>query len=104
MSQGRDPDDGRFDPNQPVQVGSIQTMVRRLKQFPADTFDLVVVDEAHHTRAATYARILDHFAGARAVLGLTATPIRADGRGLAESYDALVEAASMRERRTSPHT
>jgi len=89
--------DPRQDRDQAVQVASVQTMVRRLKQFPEDAFDLIIVDEAHHTRANTYAKILDHFSGARAVLGLTATPIRADGRGLAESYDVLVEAASMRE-------
>jgi superfamily II DNA or RNA helicase len=88
--------DPRLDPSQPVQVASVQTMARRLERFASDDFALIVVDEAHHTRAATYARILEHFSGARAVLGLTATPIRADGAGLAESYEALVEAASMR--------
>jgi superfamily II DNA or RNA helicase len=90
-------DDPRLDPSQAVQVASVQTMVRRLKQFAADAFNLVIVDEAHHTRADTYNKILNYFTGARAVLGLTATPIRQDGRGLAESYDVLVEAASMRE-------
>jgi len=89
--------DPRMDLTQAVQVASVQTMARRLERFASDSFDLIIVDEAHHTRAATYARILDHFCAARAVLGLTATPIRADGRGLAESYDALVEAASMGE-------
>jgi superfamily II DNA or RNA helicase len=89
--------DPRADPSQAVQVGSVQTLARRLERFAGDAFDLIVVDEAHHTRAETYAQILDHFRGARAVLGLTATPIRADGQGLAESYDALIEAASMRE-------
>jgi DNA repair protein RadD len=90
-------DDPRMDPDQAVQVASVQTMVRRLERFAGDSFDLIIVDEAHHTRANTYAKILDHFSGARATLGLTATPIRADGRGLVESYDVLVEAASMRE-------
>src|SRR6185369_13527766 len=90
-------DDPRMDPTQAVQVASVQTMVRRLEQFPVAAFDLIIVDEAHHTRAATYAKILEHFSGARGVLGLTATPLRQDGRGLAESYDVLVEAASMRE-------
>jgi superfamily II DNA or RNA helicase len=90
-------DDPRLDPNQAVQVASVQTMARRLERFASDSFDLIIVDEAHHSRASTYARILGHFHGVRAVLGLTATPIRADGRGLAESYDVLVEAAWMRE-------
>jgi superfamily II DNA or RNA helicase len=90
-------DDRRLDLNQPVQVASVQTLTRRLGRFASDFFHLIIVDEAHHTRAITYARILDHFHSARAVLGLTATPIRADGRGLAKSYDSLVEAATMRD-------
>jgi superfamily II DNA or RNA helicase len=71
--------------------------VRRLDRFAGDAFDLLIIDEAHHVRAATYERILGHFHDVRGVLGLTATPIRADGRGLAESFDALVEAATMRQ-------
>jgi superfamily II DNA or RNA helicase len=34
----------------PIQVGSIQTLVRRLDRLPA--FDLIVLDEAHHAVAA----------------------------------------------------
>ena len=44
-------------------------------------FDLVIVDEAHHTPAATWRSILDYYPRARAVL-LTATPRRADGKSL----------------------
>jgi superfamily II DNA or RNA helicase len=46
---------------------------------PADLFDLVIVDEAHHAPAPTWKAILDHFEGARKVL-LTATPRRSDGK------------------------
>jgi superfamily II DNA or RNA helicase len=46
---------------------------------PADLFDLVIVDEAHHVPAPTWRAILDHFDGARKVL-LTATPRRRDGK------------------------
>ena len=53
----------------------------------------VVVDEAHHcVRDSAYDRIL---ARLRSVnpdllhLGVTATPIRADGRGMAEMYDKV---------------
>lgn len=47
---------------------------------PADLFDLVIVDEAHHAPAATWLAILDHFEG-RSLL-LTATPHRRDRRRL----------------------
>lgn len=46
---------------------------------PADLFDLVIVDEAHHVPAPTWRAILDQFDGAKKVL-LTATPKRRDGK------------------------
>lgn len=46
---------------------------------PPGFFDLLIFDEAHHTPAATWRKLLDHFPRARAVL-LTATPRRADGK------------------------
>lgn len=48
---------------------------------PSDLFDLVVIDEAHHSPAPTWRTILDYFHGAKAVL-LTATPYRRDGQRL----------------------
>ena len=72
-----------------VQVASVQTLARRLHRIPADYFQLLVIDEAHHSNAGTWAKVLQHCASAR-VLGVTATPIRSDGRGLGEYYQALV--------------
>ena len=69
-----------------VVVASIQTMQgRRLASFPPDAFALVVIDEAHHAVAKTYRTMLDYFSGAR-VLGVTATPDRADGVGLRHGF------------------
>ncbi|GAA1568570.1 DUF3427 domain-containing protein [Kribbella karoonensis] len=45
---------------------------------PADSFDIVVVDEFHHAAAPTYRRLLNHLQPAE-LLGLTATPERTDG-------------------------
>lgn len=44
---------------------------------PVGLFDVVIVDEAHHTPARTWLAILEHFIEARAVF-LTATPRRRD--------------------------
>jgi superfamily II DNA or RNA helicase len=44
---------------------------------PADLFDLVLVDEAHHAPAKTWSRLLDLLSGSRRVL-FTATPFRRD--------------------------
>ena len=73
-----------------VQVASVQTVARRLHLLPRDFFQLLVVDEAHHTTAGTWARVIEHFSQAK-LLGVTATPIRGDGRGLGEHYQAMVE-------------
>ncbi|MDX8141534.1 DEAD/DEAH box helicase family protein [Lentzea sp. BCCO 10_0061] len=48
---------------------------------PADLFDLIIVDEAHHSTAPTWRAILEHFDQAKSVL-LTATPRRLDGQRL----------------------
>lgn len=69
-----------------VVVGSVQSMVRRLKRFPPDYFHLVVVDEAHHTTARSYRSIVDHFSEAK-VLGVTATPDRGDKAALGQVFE-----------------
>lgn len=73
-----------------VTVGSVQTLMRqdRLNAFAPDRFDAIIVDEAHHTLAEGYIRILDHFKSAR-VLGVTATADRADKKDLGEVYDSI---------------
>lgn len=64
-----------------VVVGSVQTFMARGYNWDADHFGLVIVDEAHHVMADSYRRVLDMFPNAR-LLGITATPDRADCRNL----------------------
>ncbi|CAN5921290.1 DEAD/DEAH box helicase [soil metagenome] len=52
----------------------------------ADHFDVVIVDEFHHAEADTYARLLAHLQP-RYLLGLTATPERADGKDVTRWFD-----------------
>jgi DNA repair protein RadD len=73
-----------------VQVASVQTLARRLHLLPRDFFQLLIIDEAHHTSAGTWAKVIQHFHAAK-LLGVTATPIRSDGRGLGEHYQAMVQ-------------
>ncbi|HEX6869560.1 MAG TPA: DUF3427 domain-containing protein [Micromonosporaceae bacterium] len=49
-------------------------------------FDMVVVDEFHHAQAPTYARLLHHLRP-KVLLGLTATPERADGQDIRRWFD-----------------
>jgi DNA repair protein RadD len=79
-----------------VQVASVQTVARRLHLLPRDFFQLLVVDEAHHTTAGTWAKVIEHFSQAK-LLGVTATPIRGDGRGLGEHYQAMVQGPTAAE-------
>ncbi len=67
-----------------VVVASVQSLTaKRLARFDPSNFGLLVIDEAHHAAAATYRRVLDHFAaGGTHVLGVTATPHRGDGQAL----------------------
>ena len=44
-----------------------------INDIPADNFDLVIVDEAHHYPAETWRTIVDHFPNSRRLF-LTATP------------------------------
>lgn len=76
----------------PVVVGSQQTLCRenRLHRFPSNHFDLIIIDEAHRTLSPTYLRILDHFSPAR-VLGVTATPDRADKKDLGQFYEHIAD-------------
>jgi superfamily II DNA or RNA helicase len=73
-----------------VQVASVQTLARRLHRIPADFFQLLVVDEAHHAVAGSWSKVLDHYARAK-ILGVTATPERLDGRGLGDKFQAMVQ-------------
>lgn len=66
-------------------AGSVQSVAERFKEFDAAAFDYVVVDEAHHAAAATYRRVLGYFRP-KFVLGLTATPDRADGQSILELF------------------
>ncbi|MEZ5551540.1 MAG: DEAD/DEAH box helicase family protein [Pseudomonadales bacterium] len=47
--------------------------------FPADYFDMILVDEGHHNVAETWKRLFDYFADAK-VVSFTATPMRSDGQ------------------------
>ena len=60
-------------------------------QFPADFFDVVVIDEFHHAAAATYKRLLDHIRP-KELIGLTATPERADGQAILDRFDGRIAA------------
>ncbi len=56
-----------------------------------DHFDVVIIDEFHHAGAATYDALLQHLQP-RELLGLTATPERADGLPILYWFDGRIAA------------
>ena len=78
----------------PIQVASVQTLSRRPGYLK--NVGLVVVDEAHHTNATSYRKILREFDSALH-LGVTATPIRTDGSGFGELFQELITGPTVAE-------
>ncbi|WP_437661192.1 DEAD/DEAH box helicase [Sorangium sp. So ce1182] len=94
----------RVRPRLPVQVGSVQTLARRIGKAnsPEEPYRLIIVDEAHHVTASSYKAVLDASPGA-VVLGLTATPYRADGTALGDVFNDLVEVTTLADLIESGH-
>lgn len=70
-------------------VGSVQSFnPARLDRFDKHDFSHIIIDEAHHTLATSYMRVLDYFSDAK-VLGVTATADRGDKRNLGEVYQTV---------------
>ena len=59
---------------------TVQTINKEhhLREFSADEFDYIIIDETHRAGAKTYQKIIDHFTP-KFLLGMTATPERTDG-------------------------
>lgn len=72
-----------------VVSASVRSMARRLNRFSPGEFDMVIVDEAHHSSAATYRTILNHFTP-RLTLGFTATPNRSDKVRLDDIFSRII--------------
>ena len=69
-------------------VATIQKLARPegLTLLAEQQFDYVVIDEVHHAHAPGYRRVLARL-NCRFILGLTATPDRADGVDIASLFD-----------------
>ncbi len=80
-----------------VVVSTIQTQCSgadgsgRMTRFDPGMFGLLIIDEAHHGTAATYRRVIEYYRQnpALKVLGVTATPDRADEEALGQVYETV---------------
>lgn len=87
----------------PVQVASVQTLMSRFEKLPERhrIFNLAIQDECHHLVATnTFGKVYEKLGKPR-LLGVTATPERADGKGLGEAagglFQAMIEVIGPRE-------
>jgi len=90
------------EPDKPVVIASIQSAFRskRLTDLQKAGFDLCIIDEAHHSAAPTYERVvreLGFLSGDpnKLLLGVTATPKRGDGVGLSSIFQEIVFSRSI---------
>ena len=89
----------------PVIVSSIQTQTsgprggRRYKRFSPDDFGVLVCDEAHHSTANTWKEAIDYYRQNPnlKVLGVTATPDRADESALGKIFESVAFNYEMQE-------
>lgn len=82
---------GRFFPSldsEKIQVTSIQWLARHYREMKEKP-SLIVIDEAHHALAETYAEVMNAYPKAKK-LGLTATPYRMNGKGFTDLFDTLL--------------
>lgn len=78
----------------PVQIASIQTVARRIQNLHPPK--LIIWDEAHHLSARSWDKIFKEMPDSFHV-GLTATPIRLDGKGLKDWFPKMVQGPTVPE-------
>lgn len=81
--------ESRSEKHHRIVVGSTDSFNEaRCTRLGAERFSLVIADEFHHYLAPTYRKVLEFFmAGGAKLLGVTATPKRADAKAMGQLVD-----------------
>lgn len=72
-----------------IVIASRQTFINRMEKYRERPFDLVIIDEVHYLMARQYRKVIDtmlEFNENVRLLGLTATPFRADKKNLCKYF------------------
>ena len=82
--------------DKPEKYAHVFASVQTLNNAPIETidpayFDVIIIDEFHHSAAPSYQRILDHFKPVE-LLGMTATPERTDGVSILKWFGGEISA------------
>lgn len=70
-----------------VTIDGVQTLVKKLDDLEEP--EIILIDEAHHSKANSYIKIINHFPNALKLL-FTGTPIRLNGDGFDDIADDLI--------------
>jgi superfamily II DNA or RNA helicase len=64
-----------------------------MNRFSPHDFGLLVIDEGHHSTAASYRKVIEHFSQnpELKILGVTATPDRADEEALGQIFETVAD-------------
>ena len=89
--------DGSLFDSSRVVVSTIQTQCSggdgggRMAKFDPQRFGVLIIDEAHHATSPTYRRVIDYYRTnpTLKVLGVTATPDRADEEALGQVFQSV---------------
>lgn len=76
-----------------ARVNTYQTERNRLGKYPKPK--LLIVDEAHLSRSKGWSEIVEYYDAC--TVGLTATPVRLDGKPLGDIYQSMVQGITTKE-------
>lgn len=80
-----------------VRIATVQSQVRKLEDSFLKSVGLIIIDEAHHTPAATYKKVLKASINNKTMLlGVTATPKRLDGKKLSKYFKTLIDSLGIK--------
>ena len=75
-----------------ARVSMVLTEANRLRERATPA--LIVTDEAHLSRSNSWQKVIEYYD--TYTVGLTATPIRLDGKPLGDIYDTLIEGVDVK--------
>ena len=89
-----------------VTFAMVQTLAREANLVHLPFLDALVIDEAHHARAESYMRIIEQARQGNPhlkLLGMTATPMRGDKKGLRPIFSNVADQITVKELIASGH-
>lgn len=87
--------------NHQVIISSVQTCNKRIQQLKKESFNLLIIDEAHHATSKSYQKIISELGFmydlSKLLIGVTATPMRSDKKSLSSTFQEIVHSVGIDE-------